>query len=185
MGVDVVMKRVYLAALIFALFAIGSAAQNAPPAFYAESFRKSPIHITEDKFEVKLTPENPVYRQRLRDPSGVERFELTILPRRPEGGANNQITSWEMSVQDLRYKVYGNLLQFDREASQDPKDNLYWLNPVPSAVVPIYSRRMIKIDGFYFVAQVKDFRVAPPTPYLDWMTVQLELTNRDPRAEPQ
>ena len=36
-----VMKRVYLAALIFALFAIGSAAQNAPPAFYAESFRSA------------------------------------------------------------------------------------------------------------------------------------------------
>jgi hypothetical protein len=167
------------------LFVASIAAQNPAPAFYAESFRKNPIRITEDKFDVKLTPDNPTYQQRLRDSSGAERLELTISPRRPEGGASNQITSWELSLRDLRYLVYGNLLQFDRELSEDPKDNLYWLNPLSSAAVPIRSERIIKIHGFYFVAQVTDFRIKPPTPYLEFMNVHLELTNHDPRPQPQ
>jgi len=90
-----------------------------------------------------------------------------------------------LSLRDLRYPVYGNLLQFDRELSEDPKDNLYWLNPLPSAAVPIRSERIIKIHGFYFVAQVSDFRIKPPTPYLEFMNVHLELTHHDPRPQPQ
>lgn len=160
-------------------------AQNPAPAFYAESFRKTPIRITEDKFDVKLNADNPVYKQRVRDSTGIERFELTITPRRPEGGAANQITSWQMGLRDLRYPVYGNLLQFDQELSEEPRDNLYWLNPVASAPVPIRSQRIIKINAFYFVAQVTDFRVAPATAYLESMTVHLELSNHDPRQQPQ
>jgi hypothetical protein len=160
-------------------------AQNAPPTVYAESFRRTPIRITEDKFEIKLTIENPSYKQRLRDSTGAERFELTITPKRPVGGSNNQITSWEMGLRDLHYPVYGNLLQFDPELSEDPKDNLYWLNPVASAPVPIRAKRIIKIHSFYLSAQVTDFRIAPATPYLEFMTVQLELSNRDPRQASQ
>jgi hypothetical protein len=75
-------------------------------------------------------------------------------------------------------------LQFDQELSEESRDNLYWLNPVHSAPVPILAKRIIKVEGFYVVFQVKEFRHAPPdTPYLDSMTVQWELMNRDPRAE--
>ncbi len=170
-------------ALIFAvlLFPLSMAAQNPAPAFYAESFRRTPIRIAEDKFDVKLTIDNPSYKQRLRDSSGTERFELTITPKRPEGGAGNQITSWQMSLVDLRYPVYGDLLQFDRELSENPRDNLYWLNPLPTAPVPIRSKRIIRLHGFYFVAEVTDYRITPPTPYLEFMTTHLELTNSDPR----
>lgn len=169
----------------FALLACFTFAQNSTPVYYAESFRKSPIRITEDKFDVKLSVENPTYKQRLRDSTGTERFELALTPKRPEGGAPREINSWEMSLRDLRYPVYGNLLQFDQELSEDPKDNLYWLKPVASAPVPIRAVRIIKIHGFYFVAQVTDFRIAPATPYLEFMNVHLELTNRDPRQAQQ
>jgi hypothetical protein len=179
------MKSIPFLSLAALLFGGSVVAQTPAPAFYAESFRKTPIRVAEDKFEVKLTADNSTYKQRIRDSSGGERFELTMTPRRPQGGANNQITSWEMSLVDLRYPVYGNLLQFDRELSEDPKDNLYWLNPASSAAVPIRSKRMIKIHGFYFTAQVTEFRVASPTPYLEFMTVQLQLTTSDPRQQPQ
>lgn len=179
------MKWISFLSFIGLFVASSATAQNPPPAFYAESFRKGPIRITEDKFEVKLSVDNPNYKQRLRDSTGVERFELWITPRRPEGGAANQITSWEMSLRDLRYPVYGNLLQFDRELSEEPRDNLYWLNPLASAPVPIRSLRIIKINAFYFVAQVTDFRVTPATAYLEFMTVHLELTNHDPRQPAQ
>lgn len=179
------MKWILLLPFISPLLPSSALAQNPAPAFYFESFRKGPVRITEDKFDVKLTTDNPTYKQRLRDSSGVERFDLAITPRRPEGGARNQITSWEMSLRDLRYPVYGNLLQFDQELSEQPRDNLYWLNPVASAPVPIRSQRILKINAFYFVAQVTDFRVAPATPYLEHMTVHLELINHDPRQAPQ
>ena len=61
---------------------------------------------------------------------------------------------------------------------------MYWLNPVHSAPVPILAKRIIKVEGFYVVFQVKDFRYYPSdSPYLGSMTAHLELTNRDPRAE--
>jgi hypothetical protein len=171
-----------IGALMVAIASL-AVAQTPPPTFYAESFRKSPVRIAEDKFEVKLSPSNASYKQRLRDSSGAERYELTISPRIPEGEGTNKITSWEVALRDLRYGVYGNLLQFDRELSENPRDNLYWLNPSQSAPVNIRARRIIKVDGFYIAFQVKDFRFFPEySPYLISMTVQLELTNHDPRS---
>lgn len=158
-------------------------AQSPPPTFYVESFRKGPTHITEDKFEVKLTSDNPTYTQRLRDKAGAEHYELTVTPKIGESEGNDKITSWEVSLRDLRHPVYGNVLQFDRELSEDPKDNLYWLNPLPTAPVPIRARRIIKVEGFYIAFQVTDLRYSPAdSPYLDRMTVQMELTNHDPRT---
>jgi hypothetical protein len=178
------MSRSLLSLFIPALLAGIAAAQNSPPTVYAESFRKGSTRITDDKFEIKLTPDNPSYQQRLRDSSGAERYELTITAKIPEGESSDKITSWLVALRDLRHGIYGNVLQFDQELSEEPRDNLYWLNPVHSAPVPILAKRIIKVEGFYVVFQVKDFRYNPPdSPYLDSMTVQWEFTNRDPRAE--
>jgi hypothetical protein len=157
-------------------------AQNDSPTLYAESFRKGPTRITEDKFDTKVTSQDPIYKQRLRDSAGAERYELTINPVIGEGQGNNNITSWQVSLRDLRHPVYGNVLQFDPELSQYPKDNLYWLNPVHTAVVPINAERVIKVESFYVAFQVKDYHFSPAdSPYLDFMTVHLELSNKDPR----
>ena len=178
-------KRFLLFAGTLVLALAGAAsAQNSPPTVYAESFRKGPTRITEDKFEQKLTSSDPSYKQRLRDSTGTERYELTITPKIGEGEGNDKITSWIVGLYDLRHAVYGNVLQFDKELSEEPRDNLYWLNPVHSAPVPILARRIIKVEGFYVVFQVQDFHYNPPASgYIDSMTVQLEFTNRDPRAE--
>lgn len=179
------LKRSVLFVGIFlpALFVGAASAQNSPPTIYADSFRKGPTHITEDKFEQKLTSADPSYKQRLRDSSGTERYDFAITPKVSEGEGNDKITSWTVALYDLRHGVYGNVLQFDQEFSEQPRDNLYWLNPASSAPVPILARRIIKVEGFYFVFQVKDFHQNPPASgYLDSMTVQCEFTNRDPRA---
>ena len=169
---------------MFVLLAGAAFSQNSPPTIYAESFRKGPTRITEDKFEQKLTSANPIYKQRLRDSSGAERYELTITPKIGEGEGNDKITSWVVGLYDLRHAVYGNLLQFDQELSEEPRDNLYWLNPPHSAPVPILARRIIKVEGFYFEFRVKDFHYNPPdTGYLDAMTVECGFSNRDPRPE--
>jgi hypothetical protein len=177
------MKTKAVSLCFIALLAAAASAQNASPTLYAESIKKGPTHISEDKFEIKLDANNPIYKQVLRDSNGAERYELTITPRIGEGEGNNKISSWEVSLVDPRHNIYGNLLQFDRELSEDPKDNLYWLNPRPNAPVPIRARRIIKVDSFYVVLQVRDFHFSPPySPYMDWMTVQMELTNHDARV---
>jgi hypothetical protein len=179
-----VLKTFLRALFTLTLLAGAAAAQNSPPTVYAESYRKGPTHITEDKFELKLTSADPEYKQRLRDSSGAERYELTITPKIGEGEGKDKITSWLVGLYDLRHTIYGNLVQFDQESSEEPRDNLYWLNPVHSAPVPILARRIIKVEGFYVVFQVKDFHYNPPdTGYVDSMTVQWEFSSRDPRAE--
>ena len=174
------------AVAVFALILISLATAqnyNASPTIYADSLRKGPTRATEEQpFEVKLTSENPTYKQRVRDSTGTERYELSINPVIGIGEGNNKITAWAVSLRDLRHPVYGNVLQFDRELSEDPKSNLFWLNPVHSAPVPIYAMRIIKIESFYLGFQVKSFHFSPPdSPYMDAMTVEVELTNSDPR----
>lgn len=175
-----------IAFFVLSILLAAAAAQTAPPTFYAESFRKGPTHITEDKFDVKLTPEAPVFRQRLKDAGGAERYELLITPKISAGEGNDKITSWQVSLRDIRHVIYGNLLQFDQEFSEAPRDNLYWLNPQRNAAVPIRARRIFKIDTFFIAYQVKDFHFTPPdSPYLDSMSLTVQLSNADPRDETQ
>jgi hypothetical protein len=178
------MKTIAVAAFAFILIPLTSAQNyNASPTIYAESLRRGPTRATqEEPFEIKLTADNPIYKQRVRDATGTERYELTMTPVVPEGEGYNKITSWRVSLRDLRHPVYGNVLQFDQEPSEDSKSNLYWLNPVHSAPVPIYSMRIIKVESFYLGFQVKSFHFSPPdSPYMDAMAVQLEFSNSDPR----
>lgn len=179
------MKRIlaFLFSLLFA--AIILAGQTASP-YYAESIRRGLTHIKEQKAEIKLTSQDPIYKERLRDSSGAERYEVAILPKIGEAEGYDKITSWQVSLRDLRHPVYGNVLQFDQELSENPTDNLYWLNPVRSAPVPIRARRIIKVDAFYVAFQVKDFRFTPAdSPYLEYMTIDWACTNTDPRNAAQ
>ena len=49
--------------------------------------------------------------------------------------------------------------------------------------VPIRAERIMKVDGFYVVLQVKDYHCTPlDSPYLDSMVVRFNFTNTDPRA---
>jgi len=159
-------------------------AQSASPTIYAESFRKGATRIIEESFDVKLNPENPTYRERIRDSHGDDRYELRITPQVPEG--DNKITSWRVLLRDLQHNIYSNVLLEDQEPSQDPSqdpgNNLSWLNPNPFGAVPILARRIVKVDGFYVAFQVKALHFTPlDSPYLDSMAVHFKLSNRDPR----
>jgi len=162
------------------LIASGLGAQSTPPTIYAESFRKHETHITEESFEAKLSPDNPTYRERIKDLSGNDRYELTIAPQIPEG--DNKITSWRVALRDLQHSIYSNLLVADQQPSADAKNNLWWLNPNGLVAVPIRARRIVKVDGFYVVMQVKDYHFTPlDSPYLDSMTVKFAFMDSDPR----
>jgi hypothetical protein len=167
--------------LTVVLMAAAANAQNLTPTVYAESFRKGATRVIEDKFEAKLSPADPTYRERIKDSAGNDRYELTITPQGPLG--DNKITSWRVNLRDLRHTIYNNLLVENQEPSQEPKNNLWWLNPNRFGLVPIRAKRIVKVDGFYVVFQVKDLHFTPlDSPYLDSMAVQFDLTNHDPRS---
>lgn len=175
------MKWKFLFAIAFVVLAAGLWAQNSGSTMYAESFRKHAAHVTEESFEAKLSPDNPTYRERIKDSTGTDRYELAITPQGPEG--DNKITSWRVALRDLQYTIYPNLLVADQQPSMDAKNNLWWLNPSQFIAVPIRAKRIVKVDGFYVVMQVKDYHFTPlDSPYLDSMTVKFSFTNTDPRA---
>jgi len=168
------------------LLAGALAAQSAPETLYAESFRHGATRITEERFEAKLDPRNPVYHERIKDTVGADRYTLAITPLGPL--EDNQITSWQVKLADLHYSIYDNILLATPSPSpdqrlDDPRNNLWWLNPRRFAPVPIDARRIIKVDGFYVVLQVKAYHFNPlDSPYLDSMTVEVQFTNSDPRG---
>ena len=175
------MKREALSILVLVMMVLPVLAQNIPPVLYAESFRQGAIHITEESFDVRLSPENSTYRERIKDSMGSDRYEMTITPLVLEGGT--QITSWRVALKDLHHSIYNNILVAEQQPSPDAKNNLWWLNPSRFGPVPIRARRIMKVDGFYVVIQVKDLHFTPlDSPYLDSMTVQFAFSKSDPRS---
>ncbi len=175
------MNRVARSVLCWLMWAGPLLGQGAPSTIYAESFRQGVTSITEETFEAKLSPENPTYRERIKDSRGNDRYELTITPQGPEG--DNKITSWCVKLRDLHHSLYSNILLAEQEPSPDAKNNLWWLNPNRFSPVPIRAKRIMKVDGFYVVIQVKDLHFTPlDSPYLDSMAVQFAFANSDPRA---
>lgn len=167
----------------FFLLAISLCAQSAPVSVYAESFRKGTTHIAEEKFDLKLTPQDRSFSEHLRDAQGYDHYLLTIVPIGPNG--DTTITSWQVRLTDLSRHIYPNILltSLREDAADDPRNQLGQLNPSNFTAVPIKAKRIIKVDSFYLVLEVKSYHFTPlDSPYLDSMTVGLELTNTDPRT---
>jgi hypothetical protein len=160
------------------------AAQSTAPTVYTESFRQGDAHVVEESFEAKLTTQDPIYRERIKDSHGVDRYAFSIIPRVPEG--DTKITSWHVKLADLRHPSYDNVLLASQYPSDDPKSdpkNALWrLDASTFAVVPMGARRIVKVENFYVVLQVKAYHFTPPdSPYLDSMTLAVEFRNSDPR----
>jgi hypothetical protein len=159
--------------------------QSAPsPTYvYAESFRQGTTRVIEDKFEIKLTPQNRTFTEHVKDSQGFDHYLLSIVPIGPEG--DTTITRWQVKLVDLAHRYYNNILLSSVQpgSADNPKNQLFLLNPSNFVALPIKAKRIIKVDGFYLVLQVKDYHFTPiDSPYLDSMTVAVELTNTDPRT---
>jgi hypothetical protein len=160
------------------------AAQSPSPTAYAESFRQGTTRIVEESFEAKLTPQDAVYRERIKDSRGADRYAFSIVPYVPQG--DTKVTSWQVKLADLRHSIYDNVLLASPNPSDDPatkaKDSLWRLDPGRFAAVPVNATRIIKVESFYVVLQVKAHHFTPlDSPYLDSMTVAVEFRNADPR----
>ena len=175
------MRRTLIAtAVIFCLAGILLAADNPTQTIFGESFRQGATKVTEQSLEIKLDPRNANYHERIKDLRGSDRYEFIIVPQGPEG--DTKITSWQLRLRDLHHAIYDNILRATQETSSDPGNNLGWLNPDGFSPVPIRAQRIIKVDSFYVVVQVKGYHFTPvDSPYLDSMTVEVKFSNTDPR----
>jgi hypothetical protein len=173
--------KVRLLAPMALCVAMPLAAQSPPATAYAESFRQGTAQIVEESFEARLTPQDAVYRERIKDSRGADRYAFSIVPRLPEG--DTKITSWQVKLADLRHPIYDNVLLTSPNQSDNPaKDSLWRLDPSRFAAVPVNATRVIKVESFYVVLQVKAHHFTPlDSPYLDSMTVAVEFRNTDPR----
>jgi len=150
------------------------------PMIYAESFRRGATRVTEESFEMKLTAANPTYRELIKDAHGYDRFSFTVSPQILEGDKN--IISWQANLSDLRHPIYQNVLQTSQEPSSDAQNSLWRFDPGQYAAVPTNAKRIVKVDSFYVTMQVKKYHFTPlDSPYLDSMTVQVDVKNTDPR----
>lgn len=166
---------------VIPLLAPSLLAQSTPAPLYVESFRQGPTRVVEEKFDVQLTPQAPIYRERIKDSHGDDRYALSIVPQGPEG--DTEITSWQVKLADLRYSIYDNVLQVSQEPSSDLQNALWRLKPTSFSRVPFGARRIIKVESFYVVLQVKAYHFTPlDSPYLDSMTLALAFSNTDPRT---
>jgi hypothetical protein len=176
--------KLHLLVLIVLCAALRLAAQSTVAEVYAESFRQGSTRVAEESFEVRLTPQDPVYRERLKDAHGEDRYAFSITPQGPEG--DTEITSWQVKLVDLHHAIFNNVLLASQVPSDDPKTEaknaLGRLEPRSFAAVPLGAKRIMKVDSFYVVLQVKAYHCTPPdSPYLDSMTVTVEFRNTDPR----
>jgi len=177
------MKRIHAAlVLIFYLAGVPLAAQHSTQVIFGESFRQGATKVTEQSLEIRLDPQNTNYRERIKDLKGNDRYDFLIVAQGPEG--DTKITSWQLRLRDLHHAIYDNILRATQETSSDPGNNLGWLNPDGFSPVPIRAQRIIKVDSFYVVVQVKGYHFTPvDSPYLDSMSVEVKFSNTDPRQQ--
>jgi hypothetical protein len=176
------MKKILIFALFVLLLAAPMSAQDAKP-IYAESFHHGSTRVIEESFEMKLSLENPTYRELIKDAHGNDRFIFTVAPQILEGDKN--IISWLAKLVDSHHPMYENVLQNSQEPSSDAQNSLWRLDPGQYAAVPVRAKRIIKVDSFYVTMQIKAHHFTPlDSPYLDSMTVQVDFKNNDPRTAP-
>ena len=140
------MNRKVIVFLGWALITPPLVGQNSPATIYAESFRQGSTRITEEGFDLKLTPENATYHETVKDSQGKDRYELTISPLMP--GGDDKVTSWRVTLKDLHHSFYRNLLMAEQTPSEEAKNNLFWLNPKQSFPVPVRAKRIMKVEDF-------------------------------------
>lgn len=168
--------------LLVAMGCVVATAQATPAAVYVESFRKGATKVRERAEEVHLSVREPLFESVIKDSGGDNHFRLAISPVRVDAG-DPSIIGWQVSLEDAHRRMYGNLLLPYRDTvlNQGPKGNAFRLDPSTYAVVPLRAERVIKVENFYCVIQVRDFRlIVPERWHLDSMDVDVQLTNTKP-----
>ncbi len=176
-------RRWSTALVTILVLATATGAQIPSKSVYVESFRQGSVRISEHMIEVSLTAEKPDFEARIKDAEGNERYALSLMPRKANA-EDPGILSWRVQLTDLRRRDFGNLLLASPERElplTDVKNQAWWLDPGPYAIVPLQTVRVFKVESFYCVVQVKDRHfLSPERPLVDSMKVEIQFTNTNP-----
>jgi len=167
---------------LFLLTATLSVAEAKPSFVYLESFRKGSTRITEQTLEVDLDPKNSTCEIHVKDQNGRDRYQFRCVPQHP-GPGDDRIVAWQVQLADKEHKIYGNVLMPTADPTQDATQ-IGWLDPGKFAKIPLTTERVVKVDRFYCVFQVRDSHfVAAGQPYLDHLILGIRFTNTMPHSE--
>lgn len=168
--------------IVSLMLAVSLFAQTKASFVYVESFRRGAAKVTESSNEMRLDLSNPFCQIHVKDQSARERYLFVCEPQRV-GQGDDRITSWQVRLEDSHHKIYPNVLMATPDVTQD-KAQIGWLDPGKFARIPLTTERVIKVDRFYCVVQVKAYHfITQEQPYLDRMTVEVRFTNTLPHSE--
>lgn len=157
-------------------------AQNIVSFVYVESFRRGNTRVTQSNFSFELNPSQPTCFAPVKDVAGRDRYLFACAPERA-GPGDDRIIGWQVRLADFEHKIYDNLLMPTVDASQDTTQ-VGWLDPGKFAKIPLTRERVIKVDGFYCVVQVKNCHfISLEKPYLDGMSLSVQFTNTRPHSQ--
>ena len=155
--------------------------EEAPKPVFIQSFRQGHTRVSGESVEINLDPANPTCKVRVKESSGLNRYQLTCIPQRV-GPEDPKIFGWHIWLADMHHKIYDNILS----SSPNPAENkvqIDWLDPGRFPKIPLKALRIIKVDDFYCVIQVLDVHFGhPPDPYPDRLVLSVKFTNADPRV---
>ena len=190
------MKFTIILSLNFILFTVAAFPQGKTNLFYVESWKKGEQKVQEQKLVIALNQNNLEYEKTINDSAGKPRHILQIR-HWPLKTDSYLYESWWVDVCEFRKpnrkpKVATDckLLGIEGRGVGDnfPKeDYIGWLYPLEQpdffrngvAAYPILAKRVIKVDGFYCVIQVKDYKMSSSNPKaVDSLTVEIEFTNK-------
>jgi hypothetical protein len=190
------MKHAIILTIIFSQFAAATFPQENRNVFYVESWKKGEQKIQEQKLVVELNQKNLEYEKTLYDSAGKPRYILQIR-HWPLKKDSYLYESWWVDVCEFRKpnrkpKVAKDckLIGVEGRGLGDyfPKEDLIgWLYPLEkpnfirdgAAAYPILAERVIKIDGFYCVIRVTNYKMSQANPKaVDSLTVEIEFLNR-------
>lgn len=171
--------------------------QSTPYVFYVESWKRGTGRVQEQKLCVRLSAARPEYETSIRDASGEVRYRLSVWPGRASE-SNSDIIEWSVELIEIAQGNDVNLLTPSNDPQQDyfnAQDRIWWLYPVGNPqsiaaetdVVPFLARRVVKVENFYCIIQVKDYRFRQgEIGVFDSITIEVEFTNSydGPRTNP-
>jgi hypothetical protein len=171
------------------VWATGLSQQSAGKVFYVESWKRGSTRICETDFFYQLDRITRRHEAVIRDAAGTERYRLIVRFLEREG---NLFDSWAV---ELREKLDGGRLGPNLLGSEGPgpsgdyfpKENqIALLYPVEEPnflrygidVYPIRAKRVIKVESFYVIIQVEDYKLDREEPKrLEKIDVRIQLSN--------
>jgi hypothetical protein len=185
--------------LILSLTITSAAQLNTSGEVYVQSWRRGERKIQPQKMLIELNRDHLAHEQVLLDAGGIPRFILQVRHSPWNKKFNAYYESWWVDLCD--YRGQKRRLDVSKECllltssgrgpggdyfpKEDSVGRLYPLEEHQQEIMkkvsnayPLYAKRVVKVEGFYCIIQVKRHKMSQINPMMmDSLSVEIELTN--------